>query len=58
MFFAENVGQLISYYYISEKLEHIYHEKQQDNSEKGNGSKHMGEMVQGEGMLDKIGIVH
>ena len=27
-FSAENVGQLISYYYISEILEHIYSEKQ------------------------------
>ena len=41
-FSAENVGQLISYYYISAKLEHIYPERQQDNSEKDNGSKHMG----------------
>ena len=40
-FFAENVGQLISYYYISGKLEHVYPEKQQDNNEKENGSKHM-----------------
>ena len=39
-FSAEYVGQLISYYYISGKLEHIYPEKQQDNSE-DNGSKHM-----------------
>ena len=39
-FSAEYVGQLISYYYISEKVEHIYHEKQQDYNEKDNGSKH------------------
>ena len=38
IFSAEYVGQVISYYYISGKLEHIYHEKQQDNSEKDNGS--------------------
>ena len=53
----ENVGQLFSYYYISRKLEHIYPEKQQDNSE-DTGLKHMERMVQEEGMLDKIGIVH
>ena len=35
------MGQLISYNYISGKLGHIYPEKQQDNSEKDNGSKHM-----------------
>ena len=40
-FSAEYVGRLISYYYISGKLEHIYPEKQHDNSEKDNGSKHM-----------------
>ena len=40
-FFAENVGQLISYYYIAGKLEHIYPEKQQGDSEKDNGPKHM-----------------
>ena len=39
--FSENVGQLISYYYISGKLEHIYPEKQVGDSEKDNGSKHM-----------------
>ena len=39
-FSAEYVGQLISYYYISGNIEHIYPEKQQDNSE-DNGSKHM-----------------
>ena len=43
IFSAENVGQLIYYYYICEKLEHIYPEKQHDNSEKDNGSKHMEE---------------
>ena len=53
----ENVGQLFSYYYISGKIEHIYTEKQQDNSE-DNGPKHMEGMLQGEGMLDKIGIVY
>ena len=37
---AEYVIQLISYYYIYGKLDHIYLEKQQDNSEKDNGSKH------------------
>ena len=40
------------------KLEYIYPEKQQDNSEKDNGSKHMEGMVQEEGMLDELGIVH
>ena len=35
--FSWNVGQLISYYYISGKPEHIYPEKQQDYSEKDNG---------------------
>ena len=39
-FSAENVSQLISYDYISGKLEQIYPEKQQDSSEKDNGSKH------------------
>ena len=36
---AEYVIKLISYYYISGKLDHIYPEKQQDNSEKENGLK-------------------
>ena len=60
-FSAEYVGQLISYYYISGKLEHIYLEKQLDNSEKDNDSKHMEGMegvMQGEWMLDKIGIAY
>ena len=35
------MGQLISYHYISGKFEYIYPEKQRDNSEKDNGSKHM-----------------
>ena len=39
--FSWNVVQLISYYYISGKPEHIYPEKQQDYSEKDNDSKHM-----------------
>ena len=39
-FSAENESQLISYDYISGKLEQIYPEKQQDSSEKDNGSKH------------------
>ena len=34
------MGQLISYYPISAKLEYIYPEKQQNNS-KDNGSKQM-----------------
>ena len=55
---AEYVIQLIYYYYISGKLDHIYLEKQQDNSEKDNGSKHMEGVMQGEGMLDKIGIAY
>ena len=41
MGWVRNVSQLISYYYISEKRQHIYSEKQQDNSEKDNGSKHI-----------------
>ena len=40
-FSAENVGQLISYFHMSGKLEHIYPEKQQNDSKKDNGSKHM-----------------
>ena len=35
------MGQLISYYHISAKLDHIYTEKQQNNSKKDNGSKQM-----------------
>ena len=57
IFSPENVGQLFSYYYISGKPEYIYPEKQQDNSG-DNGPKHMEGMVQEEGMLDKICIVH
>ena len=41
MFSPENVGQLISYNHITAKLEHIYPEKQQNNSQKDNGSKQM-----------------
>ena len=37
--FAAYVGKLISYCYISGKLEHIYPEKQQNNAEMDNGSK-------------------
>ena len=55
---AEYVIQLISYYYIYGKLDHIYPEKQQDNSKKDNGSKHMEGVMQGEGILDKIGIAY
>ena len=36
---AENVSQLISYDYISGKLEQIYPEKQQDSSEKDNARR-------------------
>ena len=35
------MGQLIAYYHISAKLDHIYTEKQQNNSKKDNGSKQM-----------------
>ena len=35
------MGQLISYYHISAKLEHIYPEKQQNDNKKDNGSKQM-----------------
>ena len=45
IFSPENVGRLFSHYYISGKLEHIYPEKQQDNSDKDNGSKYMEGMV-------------
>ena len=41
IFSPEIVGQLISYYHISAKLEHIYPENQQNNSKKDNGSKQM-----------------
>ena len=58
IFSPENMGQLISYYHISAKLDHIYPEKQQNNSKKDNGSKQMEGVMQVEGMLDKIGIVH
>ena len=57
IFTTENVGQLISYYRISGKLEHMYPEKRQDNNKKDNGSKQMVGVMQGEGMLDKIGIL-
>ena len=43
VFSPEIVDQLISYYHISAKLEHIYPEKQQNNSKKDNGSKQMEE---------------
>ena len=45
IFSPENVGRLFLHYYISGKLEHIYPEKQQDNSDKDNGSKYMEGMV-------------
>ena len=57
IFSTENVGRLISYYHISGKLELMYPEKQQGNSKKDNGSKQMEGVMQGEGMLDKIGTV-
>ena len=41
IFSPENVGQLISYYHISATFEHIYPEKQQNNSKKDNGSIQM-----------------
>ena len=41
IFSPENMGQLISYYHIPAKLEHIYPKKQQNNSKKDNGSKQM-----------------
>ena len=41
IFSTGNVGQLIPYYHISAELEHIYPEKQQNNSKKDNGSKQM-----------------
>ena len=41
IFSPENLGQLISYNHISARLEHIYPEKQQNNSKKDNGSKQM-----------------
>ena len=51
------MGQLFSYHYISGTLEHIYPDEQQDNIE-DNGPKHIEMMVQEEGMLEKICIVH
>ena len=57
-FSDQYVDQLIAYYYIFEKLEHMDPEKQQDNSEKDNGSKHREGLMKGEGMLDKIGIAY
>ena len=41
IFSPENMGQLISYCHISAKHEHIYPEKQQNNSKKDIGSKQM-----------------
>ena len=41
IFSPEIVGQLISYYHISAKLEHIYPESQQNNSKKDKCSKQM-----------------
>ena len=38
IFSPENMDKLISYYHISAKLEHIYPEKQHNNSKKDNGS--------------------
>ena len=63
-FSAEKGGQLITNYSISGQLEHIYPEKQ--GLEKKNRmivrrtmtQKTWRGMMQGEGMLDKIGIVH
>ena len=57
-FSAQYVGRLNSYYSVYGKLEHIYPEKQQDDSEKDNGSKHMEGLMQGDGILDKIGIAY
>ena len=58
IFSPENLGQLISYNHISARLEHIYPEKQQNNSKKDNGSKQMEGVMQVDGMQDNIGIVH
>ena len=52
------MSQLISYDYVSGKLEQIYPEKQQDSSEKDNGSKHKEGVMQGEEMLNKINIIY
>ena len=41
IFSPENLCQLIFYNHISARLEHIYPEKQQNNSKKDNGSKQM-----------------
>ena len=41
IFSPENVGQLIYYYHVSAKLEHIYPEKQQNNYKTDSGSKQM-----------------
>ena len=47
------MGQFISYYYISGKLEHIYPEKQQSDSVEDNGPKYLEGVIQGKEMLDK-----
>ena len=41
IFSPENMGQLISYYHLAAKLEHIYPEKQQNNRKKDNDGKQM-----------------
>ena len=52
------MGQLISYYHISGKLELVYPEKQQDNKKKDNDSKQMeGGGARKENARQK-GIVH
>ena len=68
IFYLKYVSRLISYCYISGNLEHIYPKKQQDNSEKGSGTKHMewgrcvcvcGEgVMQGERLLNRIGMAY
>ena len=58
IFSPGNVDQLITYYYMSGKFEHIYHEKRLDNNEKTRAQTTWLEMMLGEGILDQIGIVH
>ena len=58
IFSPENVGQLISYNHIYAKPEHIYPEKQQNNSKKEMAQNKWRRMMQVDGMLDKIRIAH
>ena len=52
------MGQLISYYYISEKLEHNTLKSNMIVVRRTMAQNRWNGMMQGEGMLDKIGKVH